>query len=212
MDDPFDVAIVLGGGVTKNGTLPVHATNRVSVAENLFRQGCVRNILLSGKGWGSTLTEAEAMKRALVEKGVERKILLLEELSKDTIGNAYFSRTLHLEPRGWSRVCVITSQFHLARARQIFDWILGDTYILEYIPASDEGMDEKKLYARHTIEEVAMQYFKDEVMSSIQRGNLEQMHQYLFYRNALHTDDINQSTAVHKKFIEEYGSIGMLYA
>ena len=51
--------------------------------------------------------------------------LLKDTASMDTIGNAYFSLTLHAAPREWRAVRVVTSRFHMGRTRAAFEWVFG---------------------------------------------------------------------------------------
>lgn len=46
--------------------------------------------------------------------------ILKEEASFDTVGNALFGLTTHALPAGWTRIAVVTSSFHMPRARAIF--------------------------------------------------------------------------------------------
>lgn len=45
---------------------------------------------------------------------------LQEVSSYDTVGNAYFSLTIHALPSGWRRLAVVTSHFHMPRSRALF--------------------------------------------------------------------------------------------
>ena len=46
--------------------------------------------------------------------------ILKEEASFDTVGNALFGLTTHALPADWTRIAVVTSSFHMPRARAIF--------------------------------------------------------------------------------------------
>lgn len=74
---------------------------------------------------GFPVYEAESEARYLMAKGVPAAAIVEEKLSLDTIGNAWFLRLLHTAPRGWRRLHVVTSDFHLPRTRAIFDWVFG---------------------------------------------------------------------------------------
>jgi uncharacterized SAM-binding protein YcdF (DUF218 family) len=52
-------------------------------------------------------------------------LLLIETSSYDTIGNAFWARTSHIDVRGWSDLLIITSSFHMDRTKQIFDWVFA---------------------------------------------------------------------------------------
>ncbi len=127
------IGIVLGGGITDEGTLPRDVQRRVLKAHELFQKKIIRKIILCG---GSTnpkfqkLSEALLMATLLLEKGVKKSSLLLEEKSKDTIGNAVFAKDVVLKKKLGTDVVVITSNYHLRRALSIFRHIFGNGYII----------------------------------------------------------------------------------
>ena len=83
-------------------------------------------ILSGGQGPGEAITEAECMRRALVRRGVDESRLYPEERSTSTQENLRYSRAI-LEELGVDparRVAIVTSDFHLCRARLMWG---GDT-------------------------------------------------------------------------------------
>ena len=117
-----DVAIVLGGAVGQVGDPPVEnlsgGSNRVLRAARLFRAGKVGYVLASGGNlpWlGGSVPEAELMRDLLVEWGVPREAILTETASRTTRENALFSADM-VRARGWTRVLLVTSAGHMARA------------------------------------------------------------------------------------------------
>jgi uncharacterized SAM-binding protein YcdF (DUF218 family) len=46
----------------------------------------------------------------------------------DTLGNAYFTKVDVLDPDGWRRVALVTSDTHAERAAWIFRKLLGPGY------------------------------------------------------------------------------------
>jgi hypothetical protein len=45
---------------------------------------------------------------------------LQETASYDTVGNTYFSLAIHALPAAWTRLAVVTSDFHMPRSRALF--------------------------------------------------------------------------------------------
>ena len=83
-------------------------------------------VLSGGQGPGEAITEAECMRRALVRRGVDESRLYPEERSTSTQENLRYSRAI-LEELGVDpaqRVAIVTSDFHLCRARLMWG---GDT-------------------------------------------------------------------------------------
>lgn len=74
---------------------------------------------------GFPVSESGAGARYLMQKGVVSTHLRVENASFDTIGNAYMSKLLHVDPPGWRKLLVVTSEFHMPRTRAIFEWVYG---------------------------------------------------------------------------------------
>jgi uncharacterized SAM-binding protein YcdF (DUF218 family) len=170
-----DAIVVLGGGVDEQGRLPAVARTRVQRAAELFEQGIAPRIILSGRcGLNQEepgITEASAMADHAEEIGVPRVALLLEEESRDTLGNAYFTRERHLAPNGWRAVRVVTSDFHLSRAAWVFRKILGAGYDVAFASASS-GLPPRELIFR-ALEECKLTIFLNEWLEALEEGNEE---------------------------------------
>lgn len=121
-DEPVSAVIVLGAGV--NGETPsLSLATRIDAAEAYLAAHPDMPVVLSGgQGGGEWISEAECMRRALVERGVDESRLYLEERSTSTRENMLYSRTL-LEELGVDtaqRVAIVTSDYHLCRARRMW--------------------------------------------------------------------------------------------
>lgn len=125
-DAPVSAVIVLGAGV--NGETPsLTLRTRIDAAvAYLEEHPDVPVVLSGGQGPGEAITEAECMRRALVRRGVDESRLYPEERSTSTQENLRYSRAI-LEELGVDpaqRVAIVTSDFHLCRARLMWG---GDT-------------------------------------------------------------------------------------
>jgi hypothetical protein len=56
---------------------------------------------------------------------VDPSNVLEENVSLDTIGNAYHCRTMHTDPAGLRNLVVVTNAFHMPRTRAIFDAVFA---------------------------------------------------------------------------------------
>lgn len=126
------VAIVLGGGLRSDGTLPKTVSSRVEIA--LSMQHDFNAIIFSSRYTlnrpqktdkkGHVIYEAKAMLDYFQSQVTAlEKTLILDLSSTDTIGSALFTRS-QLEAIGWrpKQISVITSGWHIERARAIFLW------------------------------------------------------------------------------------------
>ncbi len=107
--------VVLGcqvRGETPSTMLAQRCDAALEVLEELPDALCV---VSGGQGRGENISEAEAMRRYLVDKGVPNERILLEDRSASTEENIAFSTEI-LEERGIDRVIIATNEFHQYRA------------------------------------------------------------------------------------------------
>jgi hypothetical protein len=138
-----DAIVVLGTSVNEDGSLPLHARQRVERAVITFALGVAPRIIFSGQCGLSiadppSCSEARAMADYAISLGISKEVILLEEQSRDTIGNAYFVHRRHLAPNGWTSIRVVTSDFHVPRTTWVFEKILGPRYDVSFSPATTE--------------------------------------------------------------------------
>lgn len=138
-----DALVVLGRTLDPGGQLSVLGRQRVHRAAQLWHEGVAPVMVLTGRCSLTApepvaVTEAAAMAEHAVALGVPREALLLEERSRDTIGNAYFVQRDILDARGWTALRVVTSDFHIPRSAWVFQKVLGAGYDAAYSPSSSE--------------------------------------------------------------------------
>ena len=112
-----EYAIILGAkvsGITPTLSLRYRLDSALEYARKYSH---VKLILSGGQGPDETITEAEAMKEYLIENGINEERLLLEDASTSTYENIAYS--IKLIPESVEGVTIITSDYHLARAREI---------------------------------------------------------------------------------------------
>lgn len=79
----------------------------------------VKVVLSGGQGSGETITEAEGMRRYLISKGIDEKLLIKEERSKSTKENMKFTKELlsEMDTKKNIKIMVVTNNFHMFRAK-----------------------------------------------------------------------------------------------
>lgn len=169
IDGAADAIVVLGGGVHPDGTLPPVAGARVLRAVEMFEGGIAPRLILSGR-CGLTaaeppVTEAAAMAKCAAAYGVPWSALIVEDDSKDTLGNAYFTWARFLEPNAWTSIRVVTSDFHLSRAAWVFRKILGPGYDVSFVSAPS-GLSPRELIDR-ALEECKITIFLNEWLEAL---------------------------------------------
>ncbi|NOZ87956.1 MAG: YdcF family protein [Deltaproteobacteria bacterium] len=108
----IDGLVVLGGGLSRDGSLGITTTERLNKAVQLYRPGCT--IFISG-GPGT----APRMKDYLLEQGIERKVIVIDKSSFSTSDNVA-GICPALRKKKISRAGIITSPYHSGRALRLF--------------------------------------------------------------------------------------------
>jgi len=117
VDHSEDVVIVLGAGV--NGeTVSRPLAHRLDAAIDYWNQNPDTYIVTTGGlGNRATITEAEAMARYLIRRGIPQERVLLEDQSTSTYENLVFAKKILDEHfSGSYRAVLITNDFHIYRA------------------------------------------------------------------------------------------------
>ena len=144
----FDVILVLSCGIDKHGQLTNGARNSTEIAVKLFEQSLAPLLIFSGNysykaGFIPPVSESQAMKDYAISLGVPSDKVLIEAESKDTLGNAYFSKMNLLRPLGLTNVSVLRGPNQSEeRLRYIFDKVFGDEIVYEFTQDYDDRPEE----------------------------------------------------------------------
>ena len=118
MGRKYDAVLILSCKPDEKGNLTGYATSRLEKALRIFGLGETNRIALSGKSSGQ-------MRDYLLKKEVSETHIKYEDFSLDTAGNAIFSKLELALKNNWEKIAVISSDFHIPRAKEIFDFIYG---------------------------------------------------------------------------------------
>jgi uncharacterized SAM-binding protein YcdF (DUF218 family) len=114
-----DVVICLGCK-PRNTFAERNMRMRAQRAAQVFKQRRAKYLLCSGaQTVRGKPSEAEFMARAARQAGVPKERIILEERSRTTVGNAYYSLLL-VRDRKCRSAIIVTDPFHLPRALVIF--------------------------------------------------------------------------------------------
>ncbi len=116
-DVDADYIIVLGAGV--NGSVPsLSMVNRMTpTIEYLESHPDCKAILTGGQGEGENLSEAQAMFDYLTARGIDPAQLIMEDKATSTEENLKFSFEIIGEELDSSTIAVVSSEYHLHRAK-----------------------------------------------------------------------------------------------
>ena len=187
-----DVIVVLGSGISSSGTLLPKGQKRVEKAVELYNDGTAERLIMSGCfSWHRDdvppKTEAEAMKDCAVSLGVPSENVLMENHSKDTLGNVFFTKLQFLEEHGWYNIAVVTSDYHKDRVAFLCQKILGSDYSTEVIGVDAElSADEREERMKH--EQNKLMYIK-ECLNDIADGDHNQIANMILHEHPGYRDD-----------------------
>lgn len=112
---PADVAIVLGTTVQRSGMPSGRLRERLDRALELFRNGTVRNIIVSGGLGREGYQEADVMRDYLVRRGVPAGNIFIDRNGYDTYETARSAQKI-MASRQFTSAVVVSHYYHLPRA------------------------------------------------------------------------------------------------
>ena len=116
-----DCVLVLGCGIRGETILPTLQLRLDKCLEYLQQNPSALVIVSGGQGRNEAISEAEAMKRYLVSKGVDAEQIIEENQSRNTMQNFQYSKKLidsYFSSKSYSVGC-ITSNYHAYRANKM---------------------------------------------------------------------------------------------
>jgi hypothetical protein len=191
---PFDAVLIPGGGLTSTGEPLPWVCARLDAA--LAVDGDPLFVALSTGTVHKPASAIESVASAeyLMARGITRERIFVDKWSHDTIGNAYFARCMHCEPRSLRRLLVITSAFHMPRTRAIFEWVFSlpaTKFTLEFQTTPDSGMAPDALAARIKKEAASLTRV-NELRDRIR--TLEQLHNFMFTEHEVYATGLTSTT------------------
>ena len=109
---PKPVVLVPGAGLNSSGGPSAPLQDRLDAAIELYRQGKVQKLLLSGDNSGTYYNEPAAMQAYALSQGVPEEDLVLDYAGRRTYDTCY--RAHHIF--GLDEVIIVTQAYHLPRA------------------------------------------------------------------------------------------------
>lgn len=110
--ETYPIAIVLGASVKQDGTPSDALMDRIVTGVNLYKQGNVQKLLMTGDDGAVHIDEVSAMKRTAIELGMPAEDVLTDGHGYRTYESCKRAATLY----GVDKAYIITQRFHLARS------------------------------------------------------------------------------------------------
>jgi len=117
-----DFVVVLGAGLQDGDRVPPLLASRLERARRVYQTLSVRRktspvlIVSGGQGSDERVSEAEAMARYLIGRGVPEDHVVREDQSRTTEENLTFSQAIMERSRPGYRCIIVTSNYHVFRA------------------------------------------------------------------------------------------------
>jgi uncharacterized SAM-binding protein YcdF (DUF218 family) len=143
------IIIVLGNWMDKSGQLNKDSSSRADLAINIFRKNKHAIIVTCGWDYNSEFNTAIAdeMKSYIVLNGnISHELVLTEPNSRDTVGDALFTKMNIVKKKNMNNLLVVTSDYHVLRTQEIFSYIYGEQYKINVI--GSETTDKKNISKR----------------------------------------------------------------
>ena len=109
---PAPVAIVFGAGLWRDGTPTTILRDRISTAADLYFNGKVKKILMSGDNSYIDYNEPGAMRQYALSLGVPEEDIVLDYAGRRTYDTCYRASAIF----GVKQAILVTQGFHLPRA------------------------------------------------------------------------------------------------
>jgi uncharacterized SAM-binding protein YcdF (DUF218 family) len=143
-----DAITVLSSRLTLDRKLNKESKKRIEKGVKLFRKGMSSYIIMNGGPGlftdgtyvprGTHPVQCEVMKEYALSLGIQNDRILIQDYSSDTVGEAYFVKKMILETRKMRNIVIVTSVYHMKRARIIYEQILGADYFIEFVGVKTE--------------------------------------------------------------------------
>lgn len=105
-------AIIFGAGLKHDGTPTRILSDRVQTGAQLYFEGKVEKLLMSGDNRFVEYNEPEAMRQYAIQLGVPYEAIVLDYAGRRTYDTCYRAKTIF----GLKDVILVTQAFHLPRA------------------------------------------------------------------------------------------------
>ena len=114
-----DLAVILGNKVNADGTLSERLEKRLECGLQLYRDGRVKRVLVSGGLGKEGFPEGDKMKEFLVRHGVPDSLVIVDNKGDNTL--ATVRNTLKLEDSlHFESIIVVSQYYHILRTEKLF--------------------------------------------------------------------------------------------
>jgi vancomycin permeability regulator SanA len=113
---PSDVAVVLGSRVYPSGQPSSGLERRLERAEQIYRTGQIKAIIVSGGLGAEGFNEADVMRAFLIAHGVPAGKIIVDKSGNNTRLTAIHTREI-MQAHEWHSVIAVSQYYHVPRSK-----------------------------------------------------------------------------------------------
>lgn len=169
-----------------NNNLSFDSINRIEKACNIFKN--INGKYLITTGWKYKDNLDKPLSKIMAEYAIKNFNISEEHIfevssAKDTVGEAYFiKRFFYLKNKDIDTLFIVTSDWHCRRAREIFNFIFGDTHDpkIFFYSVKGDAISKKKELDNNSI----LKFRK--MTKACKKGNLDEIYSKMLKNHALY--------------------------
>ena len=138
----YDCIIVLANEMDTYGNLNHDSLSRLNQSVKSYFLNPSSHLITCGWNYrkDTSLCIGNVMRDYAINLGIPSDKIITELNSRDTVGDAFFTKQNALIARGWKNLLVVTSDYHVKRTSIVFKFIYGSGYTIDVI-GSDSQKD-----------------------------------------------------------------------
>ena len=190
----YDAIIVLSNLMDGESNLNLESKNRANLAFEIWnQQNCIPKLITMGWAYrnDTNVPISKSMANYLVDKlNVPKEQILSDVLSRDTVGDAFFSRYNFEKFFLKKKIIIITSDYHEKRAHSIFKFIYGENYKIHF------SVIETDLKKSKQKDETDSLYQFSNTFNGIKSGDMNKIQNILLHNHPLYNGTINPQMTI----------------
>ena len=190
----YDAIIVLSNLMDGESNLNLESKNRANLAFEIWnQQNCIPKLITMGWAYrnDTNVPISKSMANYLVNKlNVPKEQILSDVLSRDTVGDAFFSRYNFEKIFLNKKIIIITSDYHENRAHSIFKFIYGENYKIHFSVIETDLKKSKQKDETDSLDQFSNTF------NGIKSGDMNKIQNILLQNHPLYNGTINPQMTI----------------
>ena len=192
----YDAIIVLSNLMDGESNLNLESKNRANLAFEIWnQQNCIPKLITMGWAYrnDTNVPISKSMANYLVDKlNVPKEQILSDVLSRDTVGDAFFSRYNFEKFFLKKKIIIITSDYHEKRAHSIFKFIYGENYKIHFSVIETDLKKSKQKDETDSLDQFSNTF------NGIKSGDMNKIQNILLQNHPLYNGTINPQMTIEE--------------